>query len=108
MNGETCAKRVSKGGPRWHRDYADCGKPAKGIGKDGKPLCGIHLAAERKRAETDAKYQAKWDGDKAFRAEVADFAKAHALGSLAARDHTYRSVSLSLDELAKLVERAER
>ncbi|MDD5542837.1 MAG: hypothetical protein PHX83_06650 [Acidobacteriia bacterium] len=89
-------------------DGRGCGKPAKGTGENGKPLCGIHLAAERRRSETDAKHQAKWDGDKAFRTEVSGFAKAHALGSLAEWDVETRRVSLSFEELAKLVERAER
>jgi hypothetical protein len=107
MSGDTCTKDMATG-MAWYRTHKPCGKPAKGIGKDGNPLCGVHLAAERRRADTDARYTAKWDADKAFRAEVSDFSKAHAIGSLAARDHTYRSVSLSFDELAKLVERAER
>jgi len=107
MSGETCT-RIVHAGVSWRRTHEECCKPAKGIGKDGKPLCGLHLAAERRRAATDAKHTAKWDADKAFRAEVADFAKAHALASLSAGEAVHRSVSLSLDELAKLVERAER
>ena len=55
---ETCRKTV--GGP-WH--FKDCGRPAKGrgdvIGGKDVPLCGVHLAAIRKRAANDDARTAK-------------------------------------------------
>jgi len=50
---ETCKETV--GGP-WR--FRDCGRPAKGrgdvIGGKDVPLCGIHLAAIKRRADNDA------------------------------------------------------
>lgn len=55
---ETCKETV--GGP-WH--FKDCGRPAKGrggvIGGKDVPLCGVHLAAIRKRAANDDARTAK-------------------------------------------------
>ena len=34
-----------------------CGRPAKGTLADGKPACGIHLTAQRKRAQKEEEYQ---------------------------------------------------
>lgn len=43
-----------------------CGKPAKGQTKDGQWVCGTHLAAERKRLESDAAYEDKLRSDKRY------------------------------------------
>lgn len=45
----TCEHHVDRGFGRWV-NFQSCGKPAKGTTADGKPACGIHLAAERRRS----------------------------------------------------------
>ena len=51
--GTECQAHVSTG---WSGGRA-CGNPAKGTLADGKPACGVHLAAQRKRAQKEEEYQ---------------------------------------------------
>ena len=53
--GPTCSKRVSI--DSWHQ--AACGRPVKDEG-----LCGIHLAAKRKRAANNVKREQHWQDEK--------------------------------------------
>lgn len=50
LSGKTCGQMMRPGGYAWARSHK-CGKPAKGFLTDGRPACGIHLRAERKREE---------------------------------------------------------
>jgi hypothetical protein len=42
----------------WSPSHA-CGKPVKGIARDGVAVCGIHLRADKRRAEGEEKYDAQ-------------------------------------------------
>ena len=59
---ETCPEQVCKisvridPGSQWPH-YRICSRVAKGQGKDGNWLCGIHLAAERRRAANDESWK---------------------------------------------------
>ncbi len=67
LTGLTCEVEVADGGRMvsFHR----CRRPAKGFGPDrfastnDIPMCGIHLAAQRRRAANDAKRRAFADAD---------------------------------------------
>lgn len=47
-----------------------CGKPAKGFLKNGEPVCGIHLNAERKREQGDRKWAIEHTQRNNFKKEV--------------------------------------
>lgn len=52
---QTCTKRMGLWGGH------PCGKPMKGIGpKSHRPLCGLHLAAEKRVVANDEKRDAAW------------------------------------------------
>lgn len=94
MGADSCASRV-RGDSRWPGYNDRCNKPAKGSGRSSYlghrregdpdevvPLCGVHLAAQRRVADNDARrtaeYQARTakeeDRDRAMTQASADWA----------------------------------
>ena len=65
---EECQKTVHEPGRGFFSHK--CRRPVKGNLKNGTPACGIHLAAERRRAQNDADYRAKQAASKKARADV--------------------------------------
>jgi hypothetical protein len=57
MTDETCQERVSNGARSV--SFHTCGKPVKEEG-----LCGVHLAARRRREANDAKRDLEWRQDR--------------------------------------------
>lgn len=95
FEGKTCCDRVQS-------DWGVCFRPAKGLNSEGKPVCGIHLAAERKRDEVNAAERARREAEKAFRNEVEAV-----LGGMNVRwkgcSFQNRTVTLDWDELQSVL-----
>lgn len=43
----------------WGGSRRPCGKPAKGVLRSGEPVCGLHLAAEKRADANDARWKAE-------------------------------------------------
>ena len=104
LKGLTCSETVIDSGG-WH--FHPCGKPAKGFLKNGKPACGIHLRAERKREEANREYDIQYTKRREFQQEVRAFGKvAHLLSLSASIDEVEtRWVCVDFDELKKVLDK---
>jgi hypothetical protein len=94
-----CSEFVSGNG--WTLGHT-CNKPAKGYLKNGKPGCGIHLAAERRARENGEKRNAKWDIQATRRLMMQGLARDLGAGS-PSWDGAY--ISLTEQEARGLIER---
>lgn len=83
---ETCQERVNRGDGRWTR-FEACGRKVK---EDG--LCGVHLAARKRRAEKDAERRERWDQAEALQREAA--AMSRALGVEVTANYTYAGTTI--------------
>lgn len=95
FEGKTCCDRVQS-------DWGVCFRPAKGLNSEGKPVCGIHLAAERKRDEVNAAERARREAEKAFRAEITAVLEKVAIKGFECSLQN-RTVTLDWDELQSVL-----
>lgn len=102
LKGLTCSKTVIPAG-EWHSRL--CGKPAKGFLKNGEPVCGIHLRAERKSEEGDARFERRIASLFAFRKEVRD---ARVGVKLSVHEAEHRTVIVDFDKLVEFLGREKR
>jgi hypothetical protein len=98
-NQSKCQKLVGSG-----FQVYECGRSVKGNLKDGTLVCGIHLAAERKRDANWEKYETEQKEYNAFNNEVKEFAKAHGLKTLSARYKSLRFVTMDFAELIETLD----
>lgn len=101
----TCTVRKKSQG-RWDFNPGLCGKPAKEkVGDEW--LCGIHLAARRKRAERDREWTERSNADRLHRERVAALSDKHGLKIVTQFDHKGRAihdrVSVPLADLLRLL-----
>jgi hypothetical protein len=96
-----CQWEVWQGGA-WHRSRVPCNRLAKGQGRNGMWLCGIHLNAARRRQANDrARIEEQIAGER-FAAEVRAWGDQHGIGVSVARPGV-RTVVLKFDELCALL-----
>jgi hypothetical protein len=63
---------------QYHQSYP-CNHKAKGTTNDGRPACGVHLAAERRRGENATKYVAARAREDAWADAVKAWGERHSL-----------------------------
>lgn len=91
----TCSKRV----PRGPYDWRPCGRPVKDDG-----LCGIHLAAKRKRERNDAARREVWKAQNVAWSRSRSLADQFETAGFAAHGHT-DGVLLTPDAAEALLQR---
>lgn len=96
---ETCSENVMATG-MWCVNRV-CGKPAKGVNSAGKPVCGLHLAAERKRLARNEAVDKKLAEDRAWLEKTHDLLAEHKIHGYP--DPRVRRILLTEEELLKLL-----
>lgn len=111
---ERCEKQVSDG-ERW-TTFHRCYKRAKGADQDGKRLCGLHLAALKRREEKWKRWEREQGQSKEAQRAAELLAEETGLDISPFYEHYRRSgggysdthVLISIDDLHRLIEAYEK